>query len=588
MGEERTGPSVGRKVDFPRIRRGKPDGIVFAAPAVKHLRRALVYMPDLQKNQLHTVTITGYTAEGLGVARIDGQVVFIHNAVRGEVCAVRILKVQKNVAYARVEDVLERSSARREPDCPRYPACGGCDFRHVSYEEELEAKRQRVEDALRRVGGADVAVEEILGSGQVDGYRNKVQFPVSPSGQAGFYRARSHQVVPALDCRLQAPQAGAAAGAVEAYLRDFRVPAYDETTRRGLLRHIYVRTNREGQALVCLVVNGDRLPREEELVRYIRAACPSAVGVLLNCNTRDTNVVLGESYRTLWGEDALADTLCGNIFRLSPPAFYQVNRAQAERLYGKAVEYAGLTGKETVLDLYCGAGTITLALARRAGRVIGAEIVPEAVEDARENASANGVKNAEFFCGDAGAVAEKLASERLRPEVVVVDPPRKGLGEEVVPVIASMEPERVVYVSCDPGTLARDVKRFAEQGYRAVRAAAVDLFPRTRHVETVVLLSKLRAEHHIEVDLDLGEMDLTSAESKATYEEIKAYVLEKFGLKVSHLYISQVKRKCGLEVGPNYNLPKSEGQRVPQCPPEKEKAIMAALEHFQMIEGSDR
>ena len=238
------------------------------------------------------------------------------------------------------------------------------------------------------------------------------------------------------------------------------------------------------------MVNGDRLPREEELVRYIRAACPSAVGVLLNCNTRDTNVVLGESYRTLWGEDALADTLCGNIFRLSPPAFYQVNRAQAERLYGKAVEYAGLTGKETVLDLYCGAGTITLALARRARRVIGAEIVPEAVEDARENASANGVKNAEYFCGDAGAVAEKLASERLRPEVVVVDPPRKGLGEEVVPVIASMEPERVVYVSCDPGTLARDVKRFAEQGYRAVRAAAVDLFPRTRHVETIVLLQR--------------------------------------------------------------------------------------------------
>ena len=447
-------------------------------------------MPDLQKNQLHTVTITGYTAEGLGVARIDGQVVFIHNAVRGEVCAVRILKVQKNVAYARVEDVLERSSARREPDCPHSPACGGCDFRHVSYEEELEAKRQRVEDALRRVGGADVAVEEILGSGQVDGYRNKVQFPVSPSGQAGFYRARSHQVVPALDCRLQAPQAGAAAGAVEAYLRDFRVPAYDETTRRGLLRHIYVRTNREGQALVCLVVNGDRLPREEELVQYVRTACPSAVGVLLNCNTRDTNVVLGENYRTLWGEDALTDTLCGNVFRLSPPAFYQVNRAQAERLYGKAVEYAGLTGKETVLDLYCGAGTITLALARRAGRVIGAEIVPEAVENARENARANGVENAEFFCGDAGAVAEKLASERLRPEVVVVDPPRKGLGEEVVPVIASMEPERVVYVSCDPGTLARDVKRFAERGYRAVRAAAVDLFPRTRHVETVVLLQR--------------------------------------------------------------------------------------------------
>lgn len=447
-------------------------------------------MTQLAKNQLHTVTVTGYTAEGLGVARIDGQVVFIHGGVRGEVCVVRILKVLKNVSFGRLEKILERSPARREPDCPHYPACGGCDFRHVSYEEELEAKRQRVEDSLRRVGGADVAVEEILGGGTVDGYRNKVQFPVNPEGRAGFYRARSHQVIPALDCRLQAPQAGAIAGAVEGYLREFGVPAYDEKTRRGLLRHIYVRTNRTGQSLVCLTANGDRLPREDQLVRRIREACRSTVGVVLNVNTQDTNVVLGGSYRVLWGEDTLTDVLCGLTFRLSVPAFYQVNREQAERLYGKAAAFAGLTGKETVLDLYCGAGTITLAMARRAGRVIGAEIVPEAVENARENASVNGVENAEFFCGDAGAVAKKLAAEQLRPDVVVVDPPRKGLGEEVIPVIASMEPERIVYVSCDPGTLARDVKRFAEHGYRAVQAAAVDMFPRTRHVEAVLSLKR--------------------------------------------------------------------------------------------------
>lgn len=447
-------------------------------------------MPQLAKNQLHTVTVTGYTAEGLGVARIDGQVAFIHGGVRDEVCVIRVLKVLKNVAYARVEEILMRSPARREPDCPHYPACGGCDFRHISYEEELEAKRQRAEDALRRVGGAEVPVEEIIGSEAVDGYRNKVQFPVSPEGLAGFYRARSHQVVPALDCRLQTPQAGAAAGAVEEYLREFGVRAYDEQTRRGLLRHIYVRTNREGRALICLAVNGKELPHEEELVRRIRAACPDTAGIVLNVNTRDTNVVLGEVYRTLWGEDALEDVLCGLTFRLSVPSFYQVNREQAERLYKKAVEFAGLTGRETVLDLYCGAGTITLTLAGRAGRVIGAEIVPEAVENARENARANGVINAEFFCGDAGDVAKKLAAEQLRPDVVVVDPPRKGLDEEVVPVIASMEPERVVYVSCDPGTLARDVKRFAGCGYRALRAAAVDLFPRTRHVETIVLLQR--------------------------------------------------------------------------------------------------
>ena len=447
-------------------------------------------MAELAKNQLYPAVITGYTAEGLGVARIHGQVVFVHGGVRGERCTVRILKVLKNIAYARVEEILERSPARREPDCPHYPACGGCDFRHISYAEELEAKRQRVEDALRRVGGAELPVEEILAAPTVDGYRNKAQFPVSPEGLAGFYRARSHQVIPALDCRLQAPQAGAVAGAVEAYLRAFSVPAYDERTGRGLLRHIYVRTSREGRALVCLVVNGEALPHEKELVRRIRAACPDTVGVMLNVNTRDTNAVLGDAYRTLWGEDALTDELCGLTFRLSAPAFYQVNRDQAERLYGKAVEFAGLTGRETVLDLYCGAGTITLAMARYAGRVIGAEIVPEAIANARENARRNGMENAEFFCGDAGAIAKKLAEERLRPDVIVVDPPRKGLGEEVAPVIASMDPERIVYVSCDPGTLARDVKRFSEQGYRAVRAAAADLFPRTRHVETIVLLQR--------------------------------------------------------------------------------------------------
>lgn len=447
-------------------------------------------MAELAKNQLHTGTITGYTAEGLGVARIDGQVVFAHGGVRGELCTVRILKVLKNVAYARVEEVLRRSSARREPDCPHYPACGGCDFRHISYEEELEAKRQRVEDALRRVGGADVPVEEILGAEETDGYRNKSLFPVDSGGRAGFFRARSHQVVPALDCRLQPPQANAAAAAVETYLREFHVPAYDEHTRQGLLRHIYVRTNREGAALVCLVVNGRALPNESELAERLRCAVPGLTGVVLSVNTRDTNVALGESYRTLWGTDTLEDCLLGLRCRLSVPSFYQVNRAQAERLYEKAVEFAALTGRETVVDLYCGVGTITLVMARHALRVIGAEIVPEAVENARENACLNGVENASFLLGDAGAIAEKLAQERLHPQVIVVDPPRKGLGEEVIAAAASIGPERIVYVSCDPGTLARDVGKFRAARYAVVRAAAVDMFPRTRHVETIVLLQR--------------------------------------------------------------------------------------------------
>lgn len=447
-------------------------------------------MPDLQKNQIHTVTITGYTAEGLGVTRIDGRVIFVHNAVRGEICTIRILKILKNVAFARVEEILERSPARCEPDCPHYPACGGCDFRHITYEEELEAKRQRVEDVLRRVGGVDIAVGEVIGAESVDGYRNKCQLPVSPAGKLGFYRARSHDVVSALDCRLQTPQANAIAIAVEAYLRNCSVPAYDETTGKGLLRHLYVRTNQAGEALVCVVVNGSRLPQEEELIRRVRKACSKTAGVVLNVNKQDTNVILGDAYRTLWGEDCLTDTLCGLTFRLSAPSFYQVNHAQAERLYEKAIEFAALTGQETVLDLYCGAGTITLSMARYAKRVIGAEIVPEAVENAKENAQINGITNAEFFCGDAGTIAQTLAERELRPDVIVVDPPRKGLGDEVIPVIAAMGAKRVVYVSCDPGTLARDVKRFAAAGYQASRAAAVDLFPRTRHIETAVLLSR--------------------------------------------------------------------------------------------------
>lgn len=447
-------------------------------------------MPELLKNQLHTVTITGYTAEGLGVARAGGRVVFVHDGVRGETCSIRILKVLKNVAFGKVEEVLERSGTRQEPDCPHYPACGGCDFRHVSYEEELYAKRQHVEDVLRRIGGAAIEVEEILGAAAVDHYRNKCQFPVGPDGRAGFYRARSHQVVPAADCRLQAVQANAAAGAVEEYMREFGVPAYDEAERKGLVRHIFVRTNYLGQALVCLIVNGSGLPREDELVRRIRGRCPDVVGIVLNTNREDTNVVLGDRYRTLWGEDSLTDMLCGLVFRLSVPSFYQVNRVQAERLYGKVIEFAALTGRETVLDLYCGAGTITLAMAGYAKRVTGAEIVPEAVENAKENARLNGVDNAVFFLGDAGETARKFALEKLRPDVIVVDPPRKGLAEDVISAIAVMGPERVVYVSCDPGTLARDVKRFAGAGYAAKRAVCADLFPRTRHVETIVLLQR--------------------------------------------------------------------------------------------------
>ena len=539
---------------------------------------------ELAKNQEHTVTIEGYGEGGMGVARIDGRVVFVHGALRGEKCRVLILKTLKSVAFAKVLEVIEPSSERITPDCPYFPRCGGCTYRHIRYEEELRLKKQRVQDNLSRIGGSDVTVEEILGARDTLRYRNKAQYPVSKDGAVGFYRARTHEVIECEHCLLVKPEADAAAEALREYMQSCRVAGYDEKTGRGLVRHLYVRSNAAGESLVCVLVNGDKLPKEDRLVALLRDACPKCTGIVLGTNTKKGNVILGDRYRTLWGSDRLEDTLCGKTFRLSVPSFYQVNRVQAERLYAKAIEFASLTGQETVLDLYCGAGTITLALSDHAKKVLGAEIVPEAIDDARENAARNGVKNAEFFCGDASDVAKKLARENLRPDVITVDPPRKGLAADVVESIAEMQPQRVVYVSCDSATMARDVKRLADLGYTAQRACAVDMFPRADHVETVVLLSKGEVDSKkIRVEFSLEDMDMSEFQDGATYPQIKEYVLEHTGLKVSNLYISQIKRKCGIGVGKNYNLPKSEDSRQPQCPPEKEKAIREAFKYFGMI-----
>lgn len=454
-------------------------------------------MPQLQKNTVCTVVIEGYSSEGLGIARIDGQVVFVHGAVRGETCEIRIVKVLKNIAFGKVETIITPSNGRGEVDCPHFPACGGCQTRHLTYEEELSFKRQKVEDALRRLGGADLTVEEILGSEETIAYRNKSQFPMDAQGRCGFYRARSHQVIPTEHCRLQTDAANAIATAVSRWARAYNVSIYNEQKHLGLLRHVYVRTNREEEALVCIVANGNKLPYEEELIDTILSANEKIAGIVLNQNTKDTNVILGDGYRTLWGKSVLEDSLCDLCFSLSVPSFYQINRRQTEHLYEKALEFADLSGNELVLDLYCGIGTITLCLAKKAKEVIGCEIVPEAIEDAKENARRNHISNASFYCGDASDIAAKLRNDGLRPDVITVDPPRKGLAEDVVETIAEMAPKKIVYVSCDPATLGRDVKRFAPLGYKATRAVAVDLFPRTAHVETVVLLSKLNTEQHI-------------------------------------------------------------------------------------------
>lgn len=436
------------------------------------------------------LSIQGYGSDGEGVARLpDGMTCFVTGALKEEACLVQLDKVGKNCAWGHILEVQTPSPARTSPNCPYFGSCGGCSLRHMTYAEELEFKRQKVEDCLTRIGGCSTPVSVIYGSKNTDRYRNKVQFPIS-GNSIGFYAARTHAVTDVEDCLLQPEVCTRLRLAVKEYMELFHVPAYEERTGTGLLRHLYVRTNQAGESLCCLLCNGKALPHEQELVQALRRADPSLAGIVLGINEKKNNVILGDSYRTLWGQDFLMDTLRGLTFRLSVPSFYQVNAPQAEVLYGLALDFAALTGEETALDLYCGIGTITLCLAQEAKRAIGVEIIPQAIEDAKENAVRNGLSHAEFFCGDASDAAARLALEGIRPHVVTVDPPRKGLAEDVIGSIVQMAPERVVYVSCDCATLARDIKRFAQQGYHLQKAVAVDLFPRTPHIETVALLVK--------------------------------------------------------------------------------------------------
>jgi 23S rRNA (uracil1939-C5)-methyltransferase len=438
----------------------------------------------------YPLRIEGYGSAGEGVARLEGQAVFVKGAIQGELCQVQMLKIGKSAAWGQVDRVLEPSPHRQTPDCPQYPQCGGCQLRHMTYEEELTFKRLRVQEALRRIGGWEGEVTVIHGAKDPDRYRNKIQFPVAQGPKVGFFQARTHQVIDAPDCLLQPLPATRLRGAFRDWMEEYAVPAYDEKAHQGLIRHFYVRVNRRGESLCAVIANGTQLPHLEELIAALRRAEPDLVGVVLSVNTEKTNVILGKEYRTLWGQDYLEDTLCGLSFRLSVPSFYQVNRAQTEVLYGRALDFAALTGKETVLDLYCGIGTITLVMARKAARALGAEVVPQAIQDAQENAARNGVTNAEFFCADAGQAALTLASRGLKPDVISVDPPRKGLSADVIEAIAQMSPQRLVYVSCDPATLARDVKLLGEKGYHLQEAEAADLFPRTAHVETVCWLKR--------------------------------------------------------------------------------------------------
>lgn len=455
-------------------------------------------MDELKKNQIYEAEITGYTSTGSGVCRIGGRAVFVPLALAGEVWDVQILKVSSSAVYGKGVELKKASPERVVPDCPVFGKCGGCDLMHMRYAEELRMKLGRVNDALARIAGLDFTVDEILGAdeGCQLRYRNKAIFAVGKNGGGravtGFYRERSHDVVPAPDCLIQTETACAVAGALRRFMDEHHIEPYDEKSGKGQIRHIFTRCSAHLPQTVAVIVSARGLHEHTEaLVCALREACPQLTGIVLCINKDPGNVVLNGEFHTLWGDDCIEDTLCGLRFRISPQSFYQVNPRQAEKLYERAVEYACPDGG-TVLDLYCGTGTISLCLARRAEKVYGVEIVPDAVKNAKRNAAHNNIKNAEFLEGDAFAAAKKLNDRGVWPDAVVVDPPRKGLAENVIVQIASMEPARVVYVSCDPGTLARDLAIFASFGYRLEAATAVDMFPRCAHVECVVLMSKVK------------------------------------------------------------------------------------------------
>ena len=576
-------------------------------------------MAQYSKNDIVTVKIEDIGTEGEGIGKLEGFTLFVKDAVMGDVVEARLVKVKKNYAYARLEKVLTSSPLRVKPVCPYHKQCGGCQIQAMSYEAQLQFKENKVKNNLVRIGGFDQlfiesVMEPVVGMEQPWHYRNKAQFPVGTDKDGriitGFYAGRTHSIIANTDCALGVEENEPILQKVLAYMQNEKVSAYDETTGQGLVRHILIRKGfTSGEIMVCLVINGKSLPKEDRLVSTLREI-PGMTSIWLNYNTKNTNVIMGTEGRVLWGQNTITDVIhrrsieeinsgkdClrydskenapkGITFAISPLSFYQVNPIQTEKLYSLALEYAGLTGEETVWDLYCGIGTISLFMAQCAKEVHGVEIVPQAIEDARKNAERNHIENATFYVGKAEEVLPRLyEEEHIFADVICVDPPRKGCDEACLNTIIKMAPKRIVYVSCDSATLARDLKYLCENGYEIRKVRAVDQFGQTVHTETVCLLSKLHeAKHHVKVKLDMDEMDITSAESKATYEEIKKYVAEhNDGMKVSNLYIAQIKQKHGIIERENYNKPKSEKGGQLECPKEKEIALEEALKYFQMI-----
>ena len=540
----------------------------------------------LNKNDDIELRIDSLGSEGQGVGRYEGMAVFVPFALPNELVKAHIIKVAKNYAVGKLIKVIEPSKVRREPRCSSFTRCGGCNLMHMDYAAQLEYKRGLVENAFARIAKIEgVHVENTIGMDEPYHYRNKAAFPFAMvDGRMcfGFFAPRSHRLIPIDGCFIEQEPLYNVASAVHCWAEENDIQPYDEETGSGTIRHVVSRITTSGDIMAVIVTKG-RPKKLNKLVDMLKERCEGIKSIILNRNDEDTNVIFGRSYETLWGEDTLTENLCGFEFSVSAASFLQVNPVQTECLYAQVEAFLPEKDGFEAIDVYCGTGTISMILSKRAKHVTGIENIKPAVEDAARNAERNGAGNADFICADAAEALPELIEKGTRPDVIVIDPPRKGCDKAVLNAITGSAVQRVIYVSCDPATLARDVRILVDGGYSIQKVQPIDMFPQTAHVETVCLLSKLNAKQHIEVNLEMDELDLTVAEKKATYDEIKAYVLEHSGLKVSSLYIAQVKQKCGIIERENYNKPKSEDAKQPQCPPEKEEAITEALKHFGMI-----
>lgn len=547
---------------------------------------------EFKKNDLVTVKIEDMGHDGEGIGKAEGYTLFIKDTVIGDVVEAKIMKMKKNYGYARLVRVLEASKDRTEPKCSVARACGGCQLQFLTYEKQLEFKKNKVVGNLERIGGfSDISVEKVMGMENPWRYRNKAQFPVGKDKEGnlitGFYAGRTHSIIPNTNCYLGVEVNEEILNAVLDYMRENHVEPYDEVTGKGLVRHILIRYGfKTKEIMVCIIINGRKIPNAAGLVEKLKDIS-GMTSITLNVNTKRNNVILGNEILPLWGKDYITDYIGEVKYQISPLSFYQVNPVQTEKLYGTALEYAGLTGKEIVWDLYCGIGTISLFLAQKAQKVYGVEIVPAAIEDARKNAELNGIDNAEFFVGKAEEVLPaKYKEDGVYADVIVVDPPRKGCDGALIETMLSMKPERIVYVSCDSATLARDLKVLCEKEYQVEKVAVCDMFPGSVHVETVCLLGRKKStEDMVYAYVDYEPEDdayLQGMKGNATYREIKEWIKAEYGMSVSSLYVAQIKDKCGFEKRQNYNIGENKAH-VPNCPPEKEKVILKAFKHFRMI-----